>query len=312
MRVAVFAFILISISFLCCIKPEEPADILYPYLEVAYRFSDPDVAVFSKQMAINASISAVFFAGEPANSYEAHIYRRPLSYSAEIEQVTLAGGFSGQRNVYALGLDDADVIYYQLLIESGNDSVLHAIMQADPAMLFGSPPPQVKYGFNGTDVGFDPFKGAPADFFSVSSDGRVFIIGWSKTGYYYLNFRDREPVVLPIPNAVEAVIGPDGFIYAYVDGSSNIYINSLLLNEPQLIGNGRYISFNGNEEIGFVKNSLFHIYSMVTGETRSFYPPKNVANSDYLMNATLSQDGASVAFRIFDSADSDIVFCRIP
>ena len=310
MRRNIFWLLLIVVFLGSCEHPEEPEEDLYPYLIVDYRFTDEDVVVFSRKLAIANDLSAVYYTGESVSGAAYHIYKRPLSYVDHIVQ--MSSGDGAAIGAYAVDLDILNQVYYQQAREIAPDSVLHYIMRADPGMELGDPEPEELLSFNGNLVGFDEYEGRQADFFSVSADGYVYIIGYDDTGFYYLNFRDEEPIVFSLPTAIEAVLAPDGQKYVWVDGSSNIYLSSTLLENPVLIGNGRYASISSNNKVGWVNQNLLHVYDISTQEVKKYYPPKNVASAEELMNATLAENGEKVAFRFYDASDSDIVMCSIP
>jgi len=302
--------ILVSAMFISCEQPDDPAGSDYPFLTVDYRFSDSEVAVFSRKLSVAPDNSAVYYTGEPKTGFEHHIYKRPLAYEQELITMTSVDNIS--RGAYAMDVDLAGSVYYQQVNEAGQDSVLHVILRAQPDMSLGDPAPQQAFEFNGEEVGFAAFKGDEADFFSVSSDGAVFIIGWDLTGFHYLNFRDQQPIIFSLPDVVDAVLAPDGQKYVYSDGSDNIYLTSTLLDSPYLIGNGRYLSISINGKVAWVSQELLHVYDIESQKVTKYSPPKNVASASELMNATLSKDGRYIAFRFYDPADSDIVFCSIP
>lgn len=312
MRYIHYLFLILIPLLISCDPPDDSTTDLYPYLMVDYRFSDADVAVFSKRMAITKDNSAVYYCGERTDGFEYNIFKRKLTYSDDLIQVTATGTEPWDGGAYSMDVDGIGDVLYHRAWEFAPDSVRHYIVRAGANTIEGSPAPEVKYSFDGALVGFRAFRGDQADYFSVSSDAQAFMIGWDDTGFHYINFRDGEPTVIDLPTAVEALVRPDGVSYVYVDGSSNIYLNSTLLNSPVLIGNGRYVSVSSNDKIAYVKNDLFHVYDVNTQETKVFYPPKNVANVNQLMNSTISEDGLHVAIRVWDPSDSDVIVCSIP
>ena len=312
MRYIHYLFLLLIPLLISCESPDDPTADLYPYLVVDWKFSDTDVAVFSKRMAITGDNSAVYYCGERADGFEYNIFKRMCTYSDDLIQVTTTGAEAWDGGAYSMDVDGIRDVLYHRAWEFAPDSVRHYIVRAGANTIEGSPAPEVKYSFDGALVGFRAFHGDQADYFSVSSDAQVFMIGWNDTGFHYLNFRNGDPTVIDLPTAVEALVRPDGISYVYVDGSSNIYLSSSLLNSPVLIGSGRYISASSNDKIAYVKNELFHLYDVNTQETTVFYPPKNVANVNQLMNSTISEDGLHVAIRVWDPSDSDVIVCSIP
>lgn len=305
-----FVFIILPFVFTSCQDPELPDDNDFPYLTVDYRFTDTDVAVFSRHLAISNDNSAVYYTGEPKTGFENHIYRRPLDYGEPLVRMT--SNDSSALGSYAVDLDLNNNVYYHQIREVEEDSIINVIYRADPLMTNGDPVPEEVLSFSGDMVGFLNYRSQMADYFTVSADGLVYIIGWSETGYYYLNFRDDNPEIFELPNVVEAILFPDGQKYVYADGSKNIFLTSTLLEQPVLIGSGRYISVSSNYKIAWMQDNIFHIYDMNTEVITKYNPPKNVTSADEMMNATLSEDGKYVAFRSYDYSDSDIVFCAIP
>ncbi len=302
--------LLIPFLLVSCEEPEPPNTDDLPYITVDYLFNDVGVSVYSRRLAISNDNNSVYYTGEPTAGFKNHIYRRPLSYENNLEQMTADD--NKRSNPYAMDLGIDNKVYYHTLNTIGKDSVVNVIMRAEEFMNLYDPEPQEIITFDGSLVGFNEYKGRVADNISVSADGLVFIIGWSETGYYYMNFRDSEPNIIALPNIADAVLSPDGMKYVFMDGSLNIYLTSTLLEEPYLIGSGRYPSISSNGKIAWIQDKLLFLYDQATEDIVKYNPPKNVTSADEMMNATLSEDGNHIAFRSYDYANSDIVFCSIP
>ncbi|PID94409.1 MAG: hypothetical protein CSA95_03045 [Bacteroidetes bacterium] len=310
MKYCYFLMVLCLWLLVSCEQPEDPPSNNFPYLTVDYRFSDPEVSVYSRHLAVTSDNGAVIYTGETKGETTNHIYNRATSYVKPLVQMTTAD--STALAGYAVDLDGEDRVYYHQLYQVKEDSVVHRIYRADLTMNLGSPPPEVVCSFDHLLVGFSEEGSSAADHLTVSSDGLTFIIGWNEVGFYYLDLRGDEPISSILKDVVEAVFFPDGIRYVYADGLDNIYLASIGEHEPEYIGNGRHISVSEDGKVAWVKNQLLHLYDVDTKKITQYNPPKNVASAQDLMNATLSPDGRHLAFRSYDHLDSDIVFCSLP